>query len=178
MIPDPDLVRRYAEPHRAYHTMQHIEECLAEFERARHLAADPAAVELALWYHDAVYNPLASDNEERSAKLAIEGLTDTTFARRVEDLILATKHRVEPTDPDAQLLADIDLSILGQRWERFAEYETQIRKEYAMVPEPIFKVKRAEILRSFLDRARIYSTPFFRDRLEVQARANLKRTLE
>ena len=172
-----ELVRRWSEPHRAYHTMQHLGECLAQYESARHLAIDPDAVELAIWYHDAVYQPLASDNEEQSAKLAMVGLRDESFARRVERLILATKHAAVPTDPDARLLVDVDLAILGQPWDRFEEYEKQIRVEFAEVPDPVFKPKRAQVLRSFLERPALYSIPEFRDRLEEKARRNLSRSL-
>jgi predicted metal-dependent HD superfamily phosphohydrolase len=165
------LVARYAEPRRRYHTLEHIRHCLREFDPA--MARDPDSVELAIWYHDAVYDPRRSDNEERSAALL---LAEFPEARRAADLVLVTKHH-RPADPDAELLVDIDLAILGQRPERFDRYERRIREEYDWVPESVFREKRAALLRAFLRRRRIYRTPSFRSRYEAAARANLARSL-
>ncbi|OGZ15223.1 MAG: hypothetical protein A3G11_01160 [Candidatus Lloydbacteria bacterium RIFCSPLOWO2_12_FULL_51_9] len=176
-----DLVARYSEPHRAYHTLEHIGHCLDEFEQVRHLAMNPDAVELALWYHDAIYDTKAKDSEERSATLAVEvarnaSLPDS-FGQSVANLITATKHASAPIDPDVQLLVDIDLSILGQSEDTFDEYERQVRKEYEWVAKDAFIAGRSAILKSFLDRQTIYSTQFFRDKYESQARANIAKSL-
>lgn len=176
-----DLIARYAEPHRAYHTLKHIKYCLDEFEQVRHLAKNPDAVELALWYHDAIYDTKIKDSEVRSAALAIKmvknALLPDALGQSVTNLIMATKHSVAPVDSDAQLIVDIDLSILGQVEEKFDEYEQLVRKEYEWVPEDAFVIGRSVILRSLLDRPNIYTTQFFRDKLEKQARANIKRSL-
>ena len=175
------LTAAYAEAQRHYHTQQHIAECLAEFDQARHLATEPIAVELALWFHDAVYNPRASDNEEQSAALARRCLSEagirSKLSEAVSKLIMATKHNSSPGDADAALIVDVDLSILGQPEARFAQYEEQIRREYAWVPKPIFKSKRAEILRRFLAREHIYATELFRGKYEPQARRNLEASI-
>lgn len=176
-----DIVARYSEPHRTYHTLGHIEHCLAEFEHVRHLAADPGAVELALWYHDAIYDTKTKDSEERSAAFALEtirgSLLPDNLGRSVVNLIMATKHVATPADPDIKLLVDIDLSILGQSESRFDEYERQIRKEYQWVAEDAFVAGRSAILISFIGRPNIYSTQFFRDKYEAQARRNIARSL-
>lgn len=164
------LERAYAEPHRAYHTAQHIEECLAQLE----LAGGNAEVELALWFHDAIYDPRAHDNELRSAEWAVREIgASNPLAQRIRELIMATRHEAIPDTPDAQLLVDVDLSILGAPRERFLEYESQVRREYEWVPDFIFRRERAKILRGFLARPFIYTTPFFRDKLEARARENL-----
>ena len=176
-----DLVARYSEPHRAYHTLQHIGHCLDELEQTRYLAENPDAVELALWYHDAIYDTKAKDSEERSATLAVEMVKNASLSdnlgQSVANLIMTTKHTTAPTNPDDQLLVDIDLSILGQTEDRFDEYERQVRKEYEWVPEDQFVAGRSAILKSFLDRPNIYSTRFFRNKYEVQAKANIARSL-
>ncbi|HEY4514613.1 MAG TPA: N-methyl-D-aspartate receptor NMDAR2C subunit [Candidatus Paceibacterota bacterium] len=176
-----NLALRYSEPHRAYHTLEHIGHCLDEFEQIRHLATNPDAVELALWYHDAIYDTKAKDSEERSAVLALEMARDASlpdnFGQSVANLILATKHSDSPTDPDAQLLVDIDLSILGRSEKKFDEYELQVRREYEWVPKNAFVTGRSAILKSFLDRPTIYSTQFFRNKYEAQARRNITRSL-
>lgn len=176
-----ELTARYAEPHRAYHTQQHLEECFAALAPAASLAGRLGEVELALWFHDAIYDTRAPDNEARSADWARASLltagADAETAERVHALVLATSHRAAPDEADAQLLVDVDLAILGAGEPRFAEYERQIRQEYAWVPEEIFRERRARVLASFLDRPAIYSTAHFSSRLETHARANLRRSL-
>ena len=171
----------YAEPHRHYHTTQHLAECLAMFDEAASLAESPHAVELAIWFHDAVYAPERSGNEERSAALAKRELesagVDPHAARHVHDLVLATRHDVLPLSQDEKVLVDIDLSILGAGDLRFAEYERQVREEYTFVPGWLFRRKRRAILKSFLDRHCIYSTTHFIERLEARARSNLRHAL-
>lgn len=175
------LARAYAEPHRHYHNQQHIAECLAEFDQARHLAKQPTAVELALWFHDAVYDPKAADNEERSAALARQCLGEYgipgPLAENVAGLILVTKHHEPGADVDAGVTMDVDLSILGREEKRFGEYEEQVRREYAWVPAAAFAAKRAEILERFLARERIFTTDWFRARYEQRARWNLEASI-
>jgi len=176
------LDTHYAESHRYYHTARHISECLAEFDGASHLAAQPVAVELALWFHDAIYDTRAADNEEQSARLAQRCLENagagSDLQAAMRDLVLVTKAHEGSSHPDAPLLVDIDLSILGASHERFFEYEDQIRQEYAWVHEDIFRTKRAEILERFLARDVIYRTPKFYQTHEKPARANLRASLE
>lgn len=173
------LKAAYAEPQRHYHTLQHLAECLAAFDAAHLQATHPHEVELALWFHDAVYDIKGHDNELRSADWAHDALLDAgvapASAQRVHDLVMATRHTAVPSDGDQQLLVDIDLSILGAERARFDEYEQQIRKEYAYVPGFLFRRKRREILKGFLDRPAIYSTPDFHAALEARARDNLRR---
>ncbi len=175
------LADRYSERHRAYHTLNHVSQCLDEFDAARHLAEQPNQVEMALWFHDAIYDPQAKDNEQRSAELsrrvAKEAGLPEAFGREVTDLILATQHHEASKGTDARLLVDIDLSILGRPKDAFDEYETNIRREYHFVPRDRYRSARSAILRSFLDRPAIYSTDIFQQRYESQARANLKRSL-
>jgi predicted metal-dependent HD superfamily phosphohydrolase len=173
------LLARYSEPHRKYHSLQHLTEVLQLFDSVRHLAAHPAEVEVALWFHDAIYEVQKHDNEERSAQWAraaalAAGIQQET-ADRLYTLVMATRHTSVPAEPDEQLLVDIDLSILGADSERFDQYERQIRDEYAFVPLELFKQKRRAILQTFLARPRIFSAPHLAQRFEEAARANLLR---
>jgi predicted metal-dependent HD superfamily phosphohydrolase len=176
------LCKHYAEPGRAYHNLVHIDECLAELDAARHLAFSSGAVELAIWFHDAVYDPRKSDNEERSVYL-MEAATAAAnlpveFRAAVKSLVLATKHSQTPEETDQRLIVDIDLAILGKDELKFDQYEDQIRAEYSWVPLNIFAEKRAAILAAFLRRAAIYSHQCFRERYEAPARKNLERSIE
>jgi predicted metal-dependent HD superfamily phosphohydrolase len=177
-----ELVSFYSEPHRHYHNLQHIADFLTEFDSTRNLAQRPLAVELAIWFHDAIYNARASDNEEKSAELAKRRISEAGGSNELSDavaaLVMATKSHDASSHPDAPLMVDIDLSILGQPEERFWKYESQIRGEYDWVPEAIFAAKRTEILERFLARERIYSTNHFFDLYEQQARAHLQASVQ
>ncbi|HEY3011360.1 MAG TPA: hypothetical protein VGJ36_01340 [Gemmatimonadales bacterium] len=175
------LAEAYAEPSRAYHNAEHIRDCLAQFDLSRKIARRPDEVEAALWFHDAVYLPGGSDNEDRSARLAQTALVACAVplevSRRVAELVLATRHLTIPRDPDAQLLCDIDLSILGREPEIFDNFERRIRREYEGTPERLYRSSRSEVLAGFLRRRSIYQTDYFRTQYEVTARANLQRAL-
>lgn len=176
------LSAHYGEPHRKYHTIGHIAHCLDELEEVRTMAGDPVAVEMALWYHDAVYDPRAHDNEARSAELARQAAAamglPRGFCDRVGGLILVSTHQAPASSPDAQLFADIDLAILGRPTAIFAQYERQVRAEYSWVPEREFRAARSAILQSFLDRSTIYATTHFRRKYEEPARLNLSVSLK
>lgn len=177
-----DLSRRHNEPHRAYHTFEHIEECLATFDAAYQLADHPAEIAAAIWFHDAVYDTRASDNEEQSASLADVRLADAgvepSIRQRIVRLIVATKHTSPPGGTDEALLVDVDLHILAAGSERYAEYERQIRREYDWVPDEVFSQERAKILTRFLERPRIFTTDWFFDRMESAARHNLTASIQ
>lgn len=176
------LVHAYSEPMRFYHTAHHITACLSELEGIRDLLQFPDAVEWALWLHDVVYDPQALDNEEQSARVSEQILhaaqVELSFIERTTGLILATRHNGSPPDMDTCYLVDIDLAILGSSPVLFATYEENIRREYAWVPEMLYRTKRKEILASFLHRASIYHTDFFRSRYEQQAQENLRWSIE
>jgi len=178
------LLARYSEPGRHYHDARHLLACLRAFDDFPGSIRDPDAVELALWFHDAVYDPLAppGKNEERSVRLfrsefeAMAG--DRVDMGEVERLILATGHRLEPEDGDCALIADIDLGILGADPPRYAAYTEEIRREYAGVPDEAYREGRARVLRGFLARGSIYRTRHFQAMLGERARANLEGELD
>ena len=175
------LLAAWSEPQRRYHTVRHLGDCIALFEAASQLAAHPSEVEIALWFHDAVYDLKAKDNEARSAAWAEQALSaaqvGSDVRARVHELIMATCHAAQPESEDGRLLVDIDLSILGAEPERFDEYEVQVRQEYAWVPGPLFRRKRKELLQGFLARQHIYATEWFQQRFEAMARSNLQRSV-
>ena len=175
------ITKAYAETHRHYHTAAHIDACLREFDSVRSLSRSGSEVEAALWFHDVIYDTRASDNELQSAEMASRFLTSAgaspSTCARVHSHILATAHKGEPVDDDARLVVDIDLSILGQDEQVYDLFERSVREEYKWVPSFLFRRKRIEILRSFLDRESIYGTNRFRQRYEASARCNLERAI-
>jgi predicted metal-dependent HD superfamily phosphohydrolase len=162
-------------------TICHLEDCLSELATVPLIDHRTKVVELALWFHDFVYDPLAKDNEEKSAEIAEEFVSDALlpdiFRIWVTQLILATKHVKIPTTKEEKLIVDIDLSILGREPHVFDAYEAQIRDEYAAVPDCEFRKGRATVLRNFYNREYIYSTEYFREKYEVWARDNINRSL-
>jgi len=184
-LPPPQLyellINRYNEPQRAYHTLVHLKECFAWLEHVRPLAQRPAELELALWFHDAIYNPRHADNEIQSAMLAAAAAQKAGAAQetvhRIHELIMATTHDGRAKTDDELLICDIDLAILGAAPDRFEIYEQQIRAEYRHVPRMIYRRKRAAVLQTFVDRPAIYASQFFSGRCELQARSNLQQSI-
>jgi predicted metal-dependent HD superfamily phosphohydrolase len=175
------ILAAWAEPARRYHNLDHLRDCLAELDRAPADGADRDRVEAALWFHDAIYDPRAVDNEARSAEWARRGLVELGVPSAVADdvgrLVRLTGHDGPTPDRAGQLLCDIDLAILGREPEAFDTYDRQIREEYAWVPEPDFRAARAGVLSRLLSRSPLYQTEHFRRRYETVARANLRRAL-
>lgn len=176
------LLAAWSEPQRHYHDLRHLRECLLRWQSWKDQASHPGEVALALWYHDAVYQPQAGDNEQRSADWAARAMREASLGTdcidRVHALIMATRHDAPAETPDAQLLVDIDLAVLGAGPERFGEYDLDVRAEYAWVPEALYRSKRREVLQGFAQRERIYQTRVAFDELEAQARVNLAAAID
>jgi predicted metal-dependent HD superfamily phosphohydrolase len=179
----PSLRAAYAEPRRRYHTLAHIEDCLARLAAISDLSErDHALLTAALWWHDAVYDPTRGDNEALSAEMAARDLPPLGYAPEdvveIERLILLTKgHQVPADDPLGALMVSIDLSILGADPEIYDAYAAAIREEYAHVPEDLYRAGRARVLTHFLEAGTLYPDPDFASRLEAPARSNLRREI-
>jgi predicted metal-dependent HD superfamily phosphohydrolase len=188
----PDATRRDAElahlaaaydaPERHYHTLQHIENLLNRV--AVHPLQDRVVVELAVWFHDAVYDALRADNEAKSADWALAFLQETSLApsrrERVADLIRRTQDHTQhqpPDDVDLLLFLDADLSILGAPEAAYWEYAHQIRREYQLVPDLLYRPGRRKVLAKMLAAPVLFHTPALRDELDAQARRNLQAEL-
>ena len=179
----PELERAYAEPHRRYHTRRHIEQCLALLDQVDELMdSERRVLTWAIWWHDAVYDPTASDNEAKSAELAKAALRDLDASiherEEVARLILLTAgHTVEPEDRLGEILVSIDLAILGAAPAAYDTYAAEVRAEYAHLPDAAWRQGRPKVLQRFLDAPVIYPDPTLRARFEAQARVNLAREI-
>lgn len=175
-----ELAAAWAAPGRVYHTTEHLVDCLARLDEAPPGRAHDV-VEAALWFHDAIYDPRAADNEARSAAWAHDALRALGIPAAVADeiarLVLVTRHDLPPSDAAGALVADVDLSVLGRPPQEYDAFERRIREEYAWVPEPVFRAERARLLATFLARRPLFHTPAFVERFERQARDNLARTV-
>jgi predicted metal-dependent HD superfamily phosphohydrolase len=181
-----DLSRAYRTPGRSYHNLRHIETLLELARQHGAALSDPDAVEAAIWFHDAVYDPRRSDNEEKSAELAaarLAGVTSDERITRIGAMIRATAGHTLPalSDPgaaaDCALFLDMDLAVLAGAPAEFAAYEGQVRREYAFLPEPQWIAGRRRVLENFLARPAIYLSETFRRTYENRARQNLAQAL-
>ena len=178
-----ELAAAYQAPTRHYHTLQHIAALLNRVEAAD--LQDPAVVQLAVWFHDAVYNALKHDNEARSADLARAFLKDSALAperqQRVAFLIERTADHTQPQPPDdADLLyfLDADLSILGAPEAAYWAYARQVRQEYRLVPDLLYRPGRRKVLAKMLAAPVLFRTPALRAELDAAARRNLQLELD
>ena len=175
------LIAAYSEKQRAYHTLQHLYECLIFLESIRADLKDAHAVELAIWFHDAIYDPQAKNNELKSAELFEQYLfqdLSIDIVQKIKRWIIAT-HKHEVTDElDLQFLLDIDLAILAASPERFDEYEQQIQQEYAWVDPDVYSIKRKQVLAHFYQAEPLYQTEYFQQNFERKAKGNLKNIIE
>lgn len=177
------LAAAYDSPGRVYHRLEHIQEMLQWVESLRDHANDLAVLQLSVWFHDSVYDPRATDNEEQSVVYAQSVLSSLDLPseaiQRVAQMILSTKtHQSANDDVDCQILLDADLAILGAPVARYETYAQAIRQEYSWVPEASYRTARVQVLQTFLQRTRIYwMEPMF-VALEVQARQNILREIK
>ncbi|MFF3487529.1 hypothetical protein ACFYXC_30245 [Streptomyces sp. NPDC002701] len=181
--PDPipyadDLLARWSEPRRRYHTLDHLTAVLDHVDVLEDAADDPDLVRLAAWFHDAVYLPDRSENEERSARLAERalpeaGLSAAATAEVARLVRLTVTHAPADDDPNGQVLCDADLAILASPADAYTAYTAAVREEYAFVPPDAFRAGRAAILRQLLDLPRLFHTPYGTKEWEDPARRNL-----
>ncbi len=173
-----NLVAMYSQNHRHYHNLEHIAEMLKVAGRLRKFAENSNAVQLAVWYHDAVYDPKQRDNEAKSADFAKNVLEElgvsSPMIATVTNLILATAHATShELNADVRVLLDVDLAILGSGDTRYARYAADIRREYAWVPDAEYAAARVAVLDGFLARQRVYHTDIMFLEGEGSARRNM-----
>ncbi|WP_223270886.1 HD domain-containing protein [Subsaximicrobium wynnwilliamsii] len=173
----------YTAEGRHYHNLNHIYNLLLQAEAIKEYISDYDALRFAIWYHDIICKATKGNNETKSAEFAINQLKATNFSKNrmeiVQNLIKSTqKHKVIcPDNTDNAFLLDMDLSILGNDWSSYQSYIQNIRKEYAIYPDLIYKSGRKKVLQQFLKQERIYITKHYFERFEKQARLNIEREL-
>ncbi|MCO8161270.1 hypothetical protein NJC38_03765 [Pseudomonas sp. 21LCFQ010] len=175
------LQRLYAGPARHYHSAAHIDAMLQTFDTLRDHAQAPELLELAIWYHDAIYDPSRQDNESRSAELASQVLKASglgTQVQTVHELIMATDHRQPATSADQRLLVDIDLSILAATPSEYSAYAKAVRLEYGCFPDALYVPGRVAVLKKFLQRPVIFTSPAGQARWEARARENIQAEID
>lgn len=178
-----EILKNYTSKNRHYHNLKHIQNMLLYAEDYKTNINDFDAIIFAIWYHDVVYKSTKKDNEEKSAVFAEKSLKKLNFEvkrlENVQKLIISTKkHQIHlDKNKDNAYLLDFDLSILGSDWETYYNYTKQIRKEYKIYPDFMYKAGRKKVLQHFLERETLYFTEVFQNKAEKQARENLKKEI-
>ena len=179
-----DIKSHYSKKSRYYHNLEHIHKMLIQLETIKGEIANLPEIKFAIWYHDIIYKSTKKDNEEKSAAFAKNRLKSFSFninsIKIVEELILSTKKHnvILNQNQDNAYLLDLDLSILGSNWETYKNYTQQIRKEYKIYPDFMYKSGRKKVLQHFLERDNLYFTKTYKIQFENKARENIKRELE
>lgn len=177
-----ELEENYTSKERHYHTLQHLDNLLAQLTEVKGEIQNWETILFTLYYHDIIYNSLNSDNEEKSAELAEKRMKQISVSddkiAHCKKQILATKSHLTSPESDTNYFTDADLAILGQTWETYSLYYKNIRKEYAIYPDLVYIPGRKKVLNHFLTMDRIFKTDFFYTKFEVQAKYNLHRELE
>jgi predicted metal-dependent HD superfamily phosphohydrolase len=178
-----ELLLRWSEPHRRYHTLTHLWATLRAVDVLEDEAVSPDLVRYAVWFHDAVYETEPGLDEDQSAELARELLAmtgmDPERIGEVARLVLLTKgHAPGPGDSDGQVLSDADLSVLAGAPDEYLAYTAAVRAEYRRVPDGAFRTGRTRVLRGMLDAPQIFHTEFGRIHWEARARSNMLAELD
>lgn len=177
-----EIKEHYSSPNRYYHTLLHLENVWVQLDGIKQELQDVDSLLFALFYHDVIYHPNRTDNEEKSAEFAEKRMLKIPVPRektnRCKAHILATKSHSESSDSDTNHFIDADLSILGQEWETYSEYFQNVRKEYINFPDFIYNPGRKKLLKEFLKSRRIFKTEYFYQKIESQARENIQREIE
>ncbi|EOQ96953.1 hypothetical protein LEP1GSC195_2621 [Leptospira wolbachii serovar Codice str. CDC] len=175
-----EIRSHYSEPHRTYHSLNHLYQMLGEFDSVSKELQDPEIALFALFYHDLIYDVTSKTNEEESAKIAKDRLSELGISQeRIEiciEHILATKsHRLgDKCHPDTSFFLDIDISILGSEESKYYKYAKNIRKEYSIFSSEDYQKGRIQVLNHFIENIRLFHTDFFFDEYEMRSRHNVK----
>ncbi len=171
------VVAAWSEPHRRYHDLHHLAAVLGLVGELSAAAADPAAVALAAWYHDVVYDPRRDDNEQVSAERARAGLRGLVPDPRLEEVVrlvlLTAGHETAPDDANGAVLCDADLAVLAGPPEAYAAYASAVREEYGHLSDEVFTAGRIAVLEHLLALPALYRLPAVAPVWEPRARANL-----
>jgi len=169
------LIAAWGEPQRRYHDQSHLTWLLEEADRRAALIRDPAFIGYAIWFHDAIYQPGAADNEPLSADWAREAISDAPLAARVAEVIEMTKkHHEGDADGDAALFLDMDIAILGAPRAAYRAYAAGVRAEFAAFADALYAAGRGHFLDQQLALPRLFRTDVYQAELAEAARANME----
>jgi predicted metal-dependent HD superfamily phosphohydrolase len=177
-----EIEQSYSQKSRKYHTLIHLENMILELEEVKDKISDYDSLVFSIFYHDIIYKATSKDNEGKSAETAKIRLEKLNIPNdkiiRIYNQILATKSHKKSEDSDTNFLLDADLAILGQDWKIYENYTQQIRKEYSIYPDFMYKPGRKKVLIHFLEFEEMFKTDYFKEKYEENARENIQKELE
>ncbi|MCP1298913.1 hypothetical protein NK356_07040 [Chryseobacterium sp. S0630] len=177
-----EIETRYSEKGRHYHNLLHLENMFKELDAVKMNISDFTALSFSVFYHDVIYDAASKANEEKSAAKAEKRLTELHINQDKISLIsaqiLATKSHQRSDDEDTNYLLDADLSVLGKDFKTYSEYTQNIRKEYSIYPDFLYKPGRKKVLKHFLELESIFKTEYFKEKYEAQAKENIAAELQ
>lgn len=173
------LEKAYSQKNRYYHNLSHLENMMLSFKKYQSEIQMQNEVCYAIFYHDIVYNAKKTDNELKSAEFALSIIPKEVTINRtlVFDMIVATKQHEHNENEDTNWLIDFDLEILAKDWDNYEAYYKQIRKEYRIYPDFLYKPGRKKALQHFLENATIYQTETYQNLYEAKARENIQKEI-
>lgn len=173
-----EIEKNYSAKSRHYHNLLHLENMFEEIENVKDKIGSLNIISYSIFYHDVIYDATSKSNEEKSAEISKERLEylglNNEETHKVYEQILATKSHKKSDNEDINFLLDADLSILGKNDEVYLEYTKQIRKEYSIYPDFLYKPGRKKVLEHFLELESIFKTDYFKNKYEIQARKNIE----
>lgn len=173
-----EIEKKYSAKSRYYHNLQHLENMFGEIDDVKNQIKNFNNISFSIFYHDIIYDASSKLNEEKSADIAKERLeilgVNNDDIQRIYEQISATKSHKKSDNEDTNFLLDADLSVLGKSDEAYLEYAKQIRKEYSIYPDFLYKPGRKKVLEHFLELESIFKTEYFRGKYEIQARENIE----
>lgn len=174
-----DLEKAYSKKSRYYHNLTHLKEMIESFEIYKDKLQKPDEILFSIFYHDFIYSASKKDNELKSAEYALSILSENSTINKqlVFDAICATQQHQQNSIEDINWLIDFDLKILSKDWDDYQIYFEQIRKEYRIYPDFLYKPGRAKALKHFLENEFIFQTNEFRNLYEEKARINIEKEI-
>jgi len=173
-----EIEKKYSEKGRHYHNLNHLENMFSELEVVKDKILNFSNISFSVFYHDVIYDAASKLNEEKSADFAKQALEKLAVSpkdiKEILQQIIATKSHQLSENRDINYLMDADLSVLGKDTKTYIQYTQQIRKEYAIYPDFLYKPGRKKVLKHFLELENIFKTEYFRDKYELQAKENIR----
>ncbi|WP_223600531.1 hypothetical protein [Chryseobacterium sp. GVT01B] len=177
-----EIETKYSEKGRHYHNLLHLENMFSELEAVKSNISDFTAISFSVFYHDVIYDATSKINEEKSAAKAEKRLAELHLDKNnisiISEQILATKSHLKSDHEDTNYLLDADLSVLGKDFKTYLEYTKNIRKEYSIYPDFLYKPGRKKVLKHFLELESIFKTDHFKEKYEAQAKENIAEELQ
>jgi len=148
-----EIAKQWSETHRFYHDLDHLFDLLDQIDkRYPNTSKERDMLILTALFHDIIYNPARDDNETKSAKFFISKCKNVNDdIEDIYDMILDTKAH-EGKSGLSSVFNDMDMSIVTKDLDTLLKWEEEIREEYSVYPDKMYKEGRIMFLNSLLEK--------------------------